>query len=440
MASADGRVQRHTLVRALLWLAGLVLAMFAVSCVLTSAAEAKPLVEPPALPEKSLHDLVKPIDALLGTGQKPAKAPKPVTPERERPEEPVEASPLSKPKPVKPEPVKPKAGLPILGTTTDAVAGPVDSVLGKDSLEPVAPILDLVGETVNTATKPVAPILELTQDTVIEPVAPVVDLAENTVADAVDAVAPVLGLLEEPVRVLSPVLDLTGDTVAGVVQPVATVLEPVLGLAGNAVAEAVTPILELVGKPVAVLVRATTPVLGLVEHTVSPILGLTGEAVSKVVEAAPQLPHFPGGSAWFPGACAAPGGGQKQQAAGTPLPQPIQPRHAQAANVAALHENVQAATTHQQKNADAAATESHATTRKTGSASRSEKPLPSPGKGSTPHPVVPAPASSGANTTPHSTPAWSVPESRELVLGYVVSYLGDDLPLWRSIKPGSRPD
>ncbi|MFI6025698.1 hypothetical protein [Amycolatopsis magusensis] len=437
MASADGRVQRHTLVRALLWLAGLVLAMFAVSCVLTSAAEAKPLVEPPAPPEKSLHDLVKPIDAVLGSWQKPAREPKPGTPERERPAKPVEASPFVKPKPVKPEVAKPKAGLPILDTTTDAVTEPVNSVLGKDSLEPVAPILGLVGKTVNTSTKPVAPILELTQDTVLEPVAPVVDLAEHTVADAVDAVAPVLGLLEEPVRVLTPVLDLTGDTVAGVVQPVATVLEPVLGLAGNAVAEAVTPILELVGEPVALLIRATTPVLGLVEHTVSPVLGLTGEAVSKVVEAAP---HFPGGSAWFPGACTAPGGGQKQQAAGTPLPQPTQAQHAQAANVSATPENVQAATTYQQKTADAAATESQATTRKTGSASRSEKQSPLPSKGNTPHPVVPVPASSGASTTPHSTPAWSVPESRELFLGYVVSYLGDDLPLWRSIKPGSRPD
>ncbi|UJW29467.1 hypothetical protein L3Q67_30080 [Saccharothrix sp. AJ9571] len=430
MASPDGRVQRHTLVRALLWLAGLVLALFAVSCVFSSAAEAKPLVEPPAQPEKSLHDLVNPIDALLGHWQKPAK-PKPTK------TEPAE------PKPVKPEPVKPKAGLPVLDATTDAVAEPVGSVLGKGSLEPVAPILDLAGKTVNTATEPVAPILELTRDTVLEPVAPVVDLAEHTVADAVDAVAPVLGLLEEPVQVLSPVLDLTGDTVAGVVRPVATVLEPVLGLAGNAVAGAVAPILELVGEPVAVLVRATTPLLGLVERTVSPVLGLTGEAVSKVVEAAPQLPRFPSGPAWFPGACVKAGGGQKQQTAARPLPQPTPSQHAQAANVFLAHDDVQATTTtttYQQKTAEAPAIESHATARKTGSASPSEKPFPLPGEGSAPHPVAPIPASSGANTTPHGPPAWSAPESRELVLGYVVSYLGDDLPLWRSIKPGSRPD
>ncbi|MBN6042046.1 hypothetical protein [Amycolatopsis sp. 195334CR] len=364
MAVAGGTAQRRWL-RALLWLAGLLLAMFAVSCLFGSSADAE---EEPKRPDLVTHLL----DPLLG------EAGKAVHPKKNAPGAPIPPKPVT----------------PLIKPVTELVE-PVVHQISKPVTRPVAPLLDQTKKTLSQAGKPVA--------------------------DLVDATAPLLHLVEQPVanvlEPVKPVLDQVDHTVATVVQPV------------SGVVQTLEPVLDLVEDPLSLVTDSVGVVSRGLGQAVEPILVPLAEATET-----PLLPSLPAPKP--PSATSTPPTAAKVPGTTTPAPQAV----AATPVVTVVHQAPESITVTLPRGETPAEVPARTSAARPGTPTAPTPESPAH-QGFPPVPFVPL--SSPGNTTtatPHATSAGFAPEGVRLVLGYVVARQGDDVPLWRSIKPGSRPD
>ncbi|QFU89244.1 hypothetical protein [Amycolatopsis sp. YIM 10] len=390
MAVAGGTAQRRWL-RALLWLAGLLLAMFAVSCLFSSSADAAP----PENPVDSLLDPVTHIvEPLLGKAEKPVAR----EPGADRAEKPV------------PHKKKSPAANPAPGFSPDEAEKPVTQVL-KPVTDVVDPVVHQVKKPITQVVEPAAPLLGQTEKTLAR--------AGEPVADLVKATAPLLHLVERPVanvlKPVKPLLDQVDHAVSTVVQPVAGVVQ------------LLAPVLDLVEAPLSLVTGSVAVLSRGLGKAVEPVLVPLAEATESPLLPSPTKPK--GSSVGTVRTIA------KAPAVTAPAVSP-QPSVAEAGSSVTVVRLGPALTTvtHDEQPTVIPAHPSAAQ----GTPEAPESPAP---RELPPVPYVPflSPGSATA-VTPHVTPAGHAPVSVPLTTGYAVARQGDDVPLWRSIKPGSRPD
>ncbi|MGC7094508.1 hypothetical protein ACPZ19_07585 [Amycolatopsis lurida] len=392
MAVTGGTAQRRWL-RALLWLAGLLLAMFAVSCLFSSSADAAP----PENPVDSLLDPVTHIvEPLLGKAEKPVAR----------------------------EPLPSRAEKPVPHKKKDPVDSPVPGISPDEAEKPVTrtlkPVTDVVDPVVHQVTKPI------TQ--VVEPAAPLLGQTEKAlsqagepVADLVKATSPLLHLVERPVanvlKPVKPLLDHVDHTVAAVIQPVAGVVQTL------------APVLDLVEAPLSLVTGSVAVLSRGLGKAVEPILVPLAEATES-----PLLPSLTTPKAPATGTVQTAGKAPVVTAPVVTTPAPA----AEAGPSVTIVRQGPALTAVTQDEQSAVIPAHPAAALGTPSAPAPESPaqreLP-------PVPYVPFLSPGNATAaTPHITPAGHTPASVPLTTGHAVARQGDDVPLWRSIKPGSRPD